>query len=405
MVDFIAVSHWPVFNVADMAVVCGGGAGGCCCRCATSTTGTASRKSVADPCTPDDRRLLPIPDGLVGERADAAVARLTGLSRSRAAAIIDDGGVRVDGVAVGRSFRLPPDAMIEVEMPQPESAPSSDPIAVPGHARSSTTTPTSSSSTSRSASRPIRARAGPGPTVIGGLAAAGFRIATSGAAERQGVVHRLDVGTSGVMVVAKSEAAYSDLKRQFRERTVDKIYHALVQGHPDPSAGHDRGPDRPAPDRGLQVGGHRGRQAQRHALRDAGGVSGYASLLRVRLETGRTHQIRVHMSAVRHPCVGDLTYGADPVLAERLGLTRQWLHAVGADHRPSGNRSADDVHAATIRTTWPRRWTGCPMPTGLRLRHGGARARVLRECPRIGLGLGHASGGSSRTSPSVEAGP
>src|SRR5262245_57922681 len=76
-----------------------------------------------------------------------------------------------------------------------------------------------------------------GPTVIGGLAAAGYRVSTSGAPERQGLVHRLDVGTSGLMVVAKSEAAYSRLKRAFKSRSVDKRYHALVQGHPDPSRG------------------------------------------------------------------------------------------------------------------------------------------------------------------------
>ena len=83
-----------------------------------------------------------------------------------------------------------------------------------------------------------------GPTVVGHLVAAGFRIATSGAAERQGIVQRLDVGTSGVMVIAKSEHAYSVLKNAFRHRTVDKTYHALVQGHPDPLRGTDRRPDR-----------------------------------------------------------------------------------------------------------------------------------------------------------------
>ncbi len=166
-----------------------------------------------------------------------------------------------------------------------------------------------------------------GPTVLAGLAAYGIGVSTSGAAERQGIVHRLDVGTSGLMVVAKSERAYTLLKRAFKERTVDKTYHALVQGHPDPSRGTIDAP----------VG--------RHPVHDyrwavvAGGkdsVTHYetieafaaASLLEVHLETGRTHQIRVHFSALRHPCVGDLTYGADPTLAARLGLQRQWLHAV-----------------------------------------------------------------------------
>jgi 23S rRNA pseudouridine1911/1915/1917 synthase len=195
-----------------------------------------------------------------------------------------------------------------------------------------------------------------GPTVVGGLAAAGYTVATSGAAERQGVVHRLDVGTSGLMVVAKSERAYTVLKRAFKERTVDKIYHALVQGHPDPLRGTVDAP------------------IERHPTHDykwavvAGGkpsVTHYetleahraASLLEIQLETGRTHQIRVHMAALRHPCVGDLTYGADPTLAARLGLQRQWLHAVrlGFDHPDTGDRLEltspypDDLAAALER--------------------------------------------------------
>jgi 23S rRNA pseudouridine1911/1915/1917 synthase len=164
--------------------------------------------------------------------------------------------------------------------------------------------------------------------VLGHLAAQGIVVATSGAAERQGIVHRLDVGTSGLMVVAKSERAYSALKQAFRDRTVDKIYHALVQGHPDPLSGTIDAP----------IGRHP-RHDYKWAVVESGRPSvthyetleahRFASLLEIHLETGRTHQIRVHMSAVNHPCVGDLTYGADPTLAERLGLTRQWLHAVG----------------------------------------------------------------------------
>ncbi|MFL6133480.1 MAG: RluA family pseudouridine synthase, partial [Nocardioidaceae bacterium] len=176
-----------------------------------------------------------------------------------------------------------------------------------------------------------------GPTVVGHLVAAGFQIATSGAAERQGIVQRLDVGTSGVMVIAKSEYAYSRLKNAFRRRTVDKVYHALVQGHPDPLQGTVDAP----------IGRHP-RHDYKFAVM-AGGKSSvthyetleahrFASLLEVHLETGRTHQIRVHMAALNHPCLGDLTYGADPRLAERVGLTRQWLHAVrlGFEHPDSG---------------------------------------------------------------------
>ena len=172
-----------------------------------------------------------------------------------------------------------------------------------------------------------------GPTVIGGLAAMGYRISTSGAAERQGIVHRLDAFTSGVMVVAKSEHAYTVLKRAFKERTVDKRYSALVQGHPDPTSGTIDAPiDRhPSADYKFAVVAG-GRPSVTHY--ETVEAFRAATLLDVHLETGRTHQIRVHMAAIRHPCAGDLTYGADPVLAKHLGLTRQWLHArrLGFEH-------------------------------------------------------------------------
>jgi 23S rRNA pseudouridine1911/1915/1917 synthase len=166
-----------------------------------------------------------------------------------------------------------------------------------------------------------------GPTVLEGLLAAGYTVATSGAAERQGIVHRLDAGTSGLMVVAKSEHAYSVLKNAFREREVDKRYHALAQGHPDPLRGTVDAPigRHPSGDgRFAVVAG--GRPSVTHY--DTLEAFRAASLIEVKLETGRTHQIRVHMAALRHPCVGDRMYGADPSLTARLGLSRQWLHAV-----------------------------------------------------------------------------
>jgi 23S rRNA pseudouridine1911/1915/1917 synthase len=173
--------------------------------------------------------------------------------------------------------------------------------------------------------------------VVGGLAALGFRVSTSGAAERQGIVHRLDVGTTGVMVVAVSEHAYTALKRAFKERTVDKRYHAVAQGHPDPSSGTIDAPiDRhPKHDYRFAVVAD-GKPSVTHY--DTLEAFRAASLLDVRLETGRTHQIRVHLAALRHPCVGDLAYGADPVLASRLHLHRQWLHArsLGFDHPADG---------------------------------------------------------------------
>jgi 23S rRNA pseudouridine1911/1915/1917 synthase len=176
-----------------------------------------------------------------------------------------------------------------------------------------------------------------GPTVVGHLAGAGFRIATSGASERQGIVQRLDVGTSGVMVICKSEHAYSLLKNAFRHRTVDKTYHALVQGHPDPLEGTIDAPigRHPRYDYKFAVMAD-GRPSVTHY--ETLEAHRFASLLEIHLETGRTHQIRVHMAALKHPCVGDLTYGADPVLAKRVGLERQWLHAVrlGFEHPDTG---------------------------------------------------------------------
>jgi 23S rRNA pseudouridine1911/1915/1917 synthase len=270
-------------------------------------------------------RTLPVPDGLDGLRLDAALARLFGFSRTTAAALAEDGDVRVDGVRRAKSDRITAGSILEVRMPEPVAPPSAAPAPVDGltviHADDDIVV----------VDKPQGVAAHPspgweGPTVVAGLAAMGHRVSTSGAAERQGVVHRLDVGTTGVMVVAKSEHAYRVLKDAFRTRSVDKRYHALVQGHPDPTRGTVDAPiDRhPRHDWKFAVVAG-GKPSVTHydtleALRAA-------TLLDVRLETGRTHQIRVHLAALRHPCVGDLTYGADPTLAARLGLTRQWLHA------------------------------------------------------------------------------
>jgi 23S rRNA pseudouridine1911/1915/1917 synthase len=284
-------------------------------------------------------RALAVPDGLDAERADVALARLFGFSRSRAAELVTAGHARLDGVELGKSDRLRAGGWLEVELPGAERVelPPAEPV--PGMRVSY------DDEHLVVVDKPVGVAAHPspgwtGPTVIGGLAAAGYRVSTSGAAERQGIVHRLDVGTSGLMVVAKSERAYTLLKRAFKAREVEKIYHALVQGHPDPSRGTVDAP----------IGRHP-TQDWRWAIltEERGGkpsVTHYetleafpgASLLRVKLETGRTHQIRVHTAALRHPCVGDLTYGADPTLAARLGLERQWLHAVslGFEHPDTG---------------------------------------------------------------------
>jgi 23S rRNA pseudouridine1911/1915/1917 synthase len=292
-----------------------------------------------------ESRRFPIPDGLDGSRVDAGLAKLLGFSRSFAAEIAESGGVTVDGRDAGKSDRLTAGSWLEVSW-QPKSDVEIVPIAVPElmivHDDDDIVV----------IDKPVGVAAHPsvgweGPTVLGALAAAGFRISTSGAAERAGIVHRLDAGTSGLMVVAKSEHAYTVLKRAFHDRTVEKIYHAVVQGHPDPLTGTIDAP----------IGRHP-RSDWKFAV-VAGGkpsVTHYetieafpsASLLEIHLETGRTHQIRVHMAAQRHPCVGDAMYGADPVLSAKLGLTRQWLHAVqlSFDHPATGEW-------VTFTTTYP----------------------------------------------------
>jgi 23S rRNA pseudouridine1911/1915/1917 synthase len=279
-----------------------------------------------------------VPDGLDGMRVDAGLARLLGLSRTVVAALAEDGRVAVDGRAAGKSDRLVAGAWLEVELPEPQA-----PVGIAGPVEVvAGLTVLHADDDIVVVDKPVGVAAHPspgwtGPTVLGGLSALGHRVATSGAAERQGVVHRLDVGTTGVMVVATSERAYSVLKRAFRERTVDKRYHAVCQGHPDPSSGTVDAPiDRhPRHDHrfAVVVGG---RESVTHY--DTLEAFRAASLLDIRLETGRTHQIRVHLSAIRHPLVGDLTYGADPTLAKRLRLSRQWLHAraLGFAHPADG---------------------------------------------------------------------
>ena len=281
-------------------------------------------------------RSLPVPDGLAGERVDAGLARLLGLSRTAASDLADADGVRLDGRPVGKGDRLRAGSWLEVDLPDPVAAEPVRAEPVPGlrivHDDDDLVV----------VDKPVGVAAHPSPgwtgtTVVGGLAGAGYRISTSGAAERQGVVHRLDVGTSGLMVVAKSESAYTALKQAFRDRTVEKVYHALVQGLPDPLTGTVDAPigRHPSADWKWAVVGTGKPSITHYEVLEAFRA---ASLCEIHLETGRTHQIRVHFAALRHPCVGDLTYGADPTLAARLGLTRQWLHAakLGFTHPGTG---------------------------------------------------------------------
>jgi len=272
-----------------------------------------------------EQKFVTIPDGLHNERADAALARLLGISRSTIVDLIDAGEVTRKGKPLSKSDRVSGDEHIEILMPAVKGAPELTATPIEG------LEVVYNDENIIVINKPAGVAAHPapgwqGPTVIGAVIAAGYTVTTSGAPERQGVVHRLDVGTTGLMVLAKDEASYSNLKDQFRDRTVSKVYHSLVQGHMDPSEGTIDAPiDRhPKEDYRFAV-----------VLDGKPSITHYktleffpaVSLLEIELETGRTHQIRVHFAALHHPLVGDMTYGADHTIATRLELKRPWLHA------------------------------------------------------------------------------
>ena len=271
-------------------------------------------------------RILMVPDGLAGERVDVGISRMLGLSRTRAADLVSDGHVLVDGQAPARSTRLEPGAMVHVELPDEKPAVAVRPQIADGmslvHQDDDIVV----------IDKPVGVAAHPsagwsGPTVLGHLAAAGVSIRTTGDPERQGIVSRLDVGTSGLMVVARTERAYTTLKDAFRAREVGKVYHAVCQGTPEQPRGTIEAPIGRSPSHDYKFAVREdGKHSVTHyeTLEDLQG----ATLLKVDLETGRTHQIRVHMAALHHPLVGDPLYGADPTLAARVGLIRQWLHAM-----------------------------------------------------------------------------
>jgi 23S rRNA pseudouridine1911/1915/1917 synthase len=281
---------------------------------------------------------LPVPSGLSGERADAGLAKLMGLSRSAAAEILSAGSVLQNGKAIDKSDRLIDGAVLEVTLPEPKNDLEIVPSLVEGFKI------VYQDDDIIVVDKPAGVASHPsvgwdGPTVPGCLLALGVQIATSGAQERQGIVQRLDVGTSGLMTLAKSEIAYSRLKQAFRDRAVHKVYHAVIQGLADPLAGTFDAP----------IGRHPKAEFKfavmndgKHSVTHYETVEAFrsASLVEIVLETGRTHQIRVHFSAFRHPLVGDTMYGADPTLAAKVGLDRQWLHAMrlSFEHPTTGNQ-------------------------------------------------------------------
>lgn len=270
-------------------------------------------------------KYLMVPDSLAGERADVALSKMLGLSRSQASELLVSGSVKSGDSTLGKSARVTLDQMLEVILDEKPSGieVSAEDVEALGVVFQDEHIIV--------IDKPAGVVSHPslgfvGPSVPGVLLARGISLSTSGAQERQGIVQRLDVGTSGLMVLAKSERAYSVLKQAFRDRTVKKTYHALVQGHPDPAAGTIDTPIARSTKHDYKFTiSEAGKHAVTHY--ETIEVLPAAALLEIGLETGRTHQIRVHFSHFRHPLVGDPLYGGDPKLSAALGLDRQWLHA------------------------------------------------------------------------------
>ena len=273
-----------------------------------------------------ETRNIEVPEGLDEERIDLALSRILGFSRASIEKLITAGEVKSGKKTLNKSDRVTAGQRIEVLLPEP---PSSE--AIPK-------TPLKDLKVIFEdndlivVNKPVGCASHPspgwtGPTVIGALIAAGHGVTTSGPAERRGIVHRLDATTSGVMAVAKSESAYLIMKDKFRHRDVHKVYHALIQGHLEPASGTIDAPIDRHP-----------KESHKMAVVKDGKISithyevleyfRGCTLVRVELETGRTHQIRVHFAALRHPLVGDTFYGADPKFASELGIDRPWLHAM-----------------------------------------------------------------------------
>ena len=273
-----------------------------------------------------EEKMVQVTEGLGGTRADAGIAKLLGMSRSAVVSMIELGLVQQNDLVIGKSDSLVTDSWLRITLPKPKIplqlvAENVQGLRVIYEDHDIVVV-----------DKPAGVAAHPsvgwdGPSVGGALLALGIEMSTSGVAERQGIVSRLDVGTSGLMVLTKTEIAYSRMKQAFRDRLVDKTYHSLVQGHPDPSSGTIDAP----------LARHLKHEYKFAVYADGKpSITHYktleafaaASLMEIELETGRTHQIRVHFSAFKHPIVGDSLYGCDAKLALRLGMDRQWLHAL-----------------------------------------------------------------------------
>lgn len=278
-----------------------------------------------------------IPAALAGERVDRVVALLTERPRAEAAALVAAGRVTIGGRPVtSKSRRVAEGEEVAVELPEPVAGGLlGDPdVDVPvvfadDHVIVVDKPP----------GLVVHPGAGHGAgTMVQGLLARFPELAVVGEPDRPGVVHRLDAGTSGLLVVARSPAAYRSLVAQLQARSVDRRYLALVAGTVEAPAGVVDAPiGRSAQDPTRMAVRADGREARtRYEVRTRFTEPAPATLLECRLETGRTHQIRVHLAAIGHPVVGDPRYGRGLVPAPRPFLHAWWL---AFDHPETGERA------------------------------------------------------------------
>ena len=254
-----------------------------------------------------------VPAEASGQRLDRFLAdALGGSSRSVWTRMIHEGRVSIDDVtAIKPGVLVKPGSRIVVETPPPpDDSPQPESIDIPLLYQDNDIVVVD---------KPVNLVVHPGHgqptgTLINGLLGMGIALAPVGGTKRPGVVHRLDRDTSGVLVVAKTDDAHRELSRAFARRRIQKSYRALVWGRPEPDAGTiDRGIGRSRnnPTK-MAVQGTRGaRRVARTHFRTTESMPGFA-LLEIDLETGRTHQIRVHLQSIRHPVVGDDRYGGRP---------------------------------------------------------------------------------------------
>lgn len=294
-----------------------------------------------------------VPAALAGERLDRIVAFIADLSRSEAAKTIDAGGVRVDGAPGGSGkVRLDEGQQVEVDLGAVPSTP------LPGPDPDVEFTVVHADDDVIVIDKPPGLVVHPGAgndtgTLAHGLLARFPELADVGDPIRPGIVHRLDAGSSGLLVVARHDDAIDALISQFADHSATRVYTAVVWGVPEAPHGIIDAPLGRSKSDPLRMAVVADGRPSRTDYRVIGSYTSPAplSLLECRLETGRTHQIRVHLSSINHPLVGDPVYGQR---RPNLGLDRPFLHAaqLAFDHPGTGERVTFEAPLAPDLAAW-----------------------------------------------------